>query len=148
MAIGTVENTNGLLRQHFPGKMDFATIPGEEIQLVEDRINNQTRKVLNYQLPMKVFYDLINRCTKKFNPPIWQNERQRKLNLICFISQSFFWRLDHNLIQYGSANYICTRPSSDQHLHAILIQNPGVEIRDHLSFKSFTSNYKRVLRFD
>lgn len=60
---GTVENTNGLLRQYFPRKRDFTTITDEEVQLVEDRINNRPRKVLNYQTPMKVFYDSIKRCT-------------------------------------------------------------------------------------
>lgn len=60
---GTVENTNGLLRQYFPRKRDFSTITEKEVRLVEDRINNRPRKVLNYQTPKKVFYDSIKRCT-------------------------------------------------------------------------------------
>lgn len=52
---GTNENTNGLIRQYFPKKTDFATVSEEEIQFVEDRLNNRPRKRLKYKTPNEVF---------------------------------------------------------------------------------------------
>lgn len=59
---GTVENTNGLLRQYFPRRRDFSTITTKEIQAVEDRLNTRPRKVLGYRTPREVFYASLNRC--------------------------------------------------------------------------------------
>lgn len=52
---GTNENTNGLIRQYFPKKTDFATVKTDEIQFVEDRLNNRPRKRLKYKTPNEVF---------------------------------------------------------------------------------------------
>lgn len=60
---GTVENTNGLLRQYFPRKRDFLTITGREVQAVEDRLNDRPRKVLGFRTPRNVFYASLKRCT-------------------------------------------------------------------------------------
>ena len=48
---GTVENTNGLLRQYFPKKFNFNEITQEELDKVVDEINNRPRKRLGYLTP-------------------------------------------------------------------------------------------------
>lgn len=51
---GTVENTNGLLRQYFPKGTDFDSIETETIQQVEDAINLRPKKTLGYRSPMEI----------------------------------------------------------------------------------------------
>jgi len=53
---GLNENTNGLVRQYFPKKYDFARITDEELQRVEDLLNNRPRKTLGYRTPNEVFF--------------------------------------------------------------------------------------------
>ena len=53
---GLVENTNGLIRQYFPKKFDFAKFTAEELQQVEDKLNNRPRKSLGYRTPNEVFF--------------------------------------------------------------------------------------------
>lgn len=53
---GLNENTNGLVRQYFPKKYDFAKITDQELQQVEDRLNNRPRKTLGYWTPNEVFF--------------------------------------------------------------------------------------------
>lgn len=55
---GTVENTNGLIRQYFPKKFDPTTTKTEEVAYVEDRLNNRPRKCLTYRTPAEVFSTL------------------------------------------------------------------------------------------
>ena len=52
---GTNENTNGLVRQYFPKRTDFAAVPDEAIRDVADRLNHRPRKVLNFRTPDEVF---------------------------------------------------------------------------------------------
>ena len=52
---GTNENTNGLIREYFPKKTDFTTIPEELIALIEDKLNTRPRKRLNYLTPLEAF---------------------------------------------------------------------------------------------
>jgi IS30 family transposase len=52
---GTNENTNGLVRQYFPKRTDFAAVPDEAIRDVADRLNNRPRKVLDFRTPDEVF---------------------------------------------------------------------------------------------
>lgn len=54
---GTVENTNGLVRQYFPKKTDFAAITDADIRHACDRLNNRPRKTLNFRTPNEVFYN-------------------------------------------------------------------------------------------
>jgi len=54
---GTVENTNGLVRQYFPKKSAFAALTECDIQLVNDRLNNRPRKSLGFRTPNEVFYN-------------------------------------------------------------------------------------------
>ena len=52
---GTNENTNGLLREFYPKKFDFATITQSELDSVVDIINNRPRKCLGFKTPAEVF---------------------------------------------------------------------------------------------
>lgn len=51
---GTNENTNGLIRDYFPKKTDFTTIPNEEIAYVESELNSRPRKRLGWRTPLEV----------------------------------------------------------------------------------------------
>ncbi len=56
---GTNENTNGLIRWYFPKGTDFATIPDEAIQEVENRLNNRPRKRLGWRTPLEAFNESV-----------------------------------------------------------------------------------------
>jgi IS30 family transposase len=51
---GTVENTNGLIRQYFPKGHDFNKVSEEDIQFVENAINKRPRKILGYRSAYEV----------------------------------------------------------------------------------------------
>lgn len=53
---GLNENTNGLVRQYFPKKYEFARITNKDLQQVEDLLNNRPRKTLGYRTPNEVFF--------------------------------------------------------------------------------------------
>ena len=53
---GLNENTNGLVRQYFPKKYDFARFTENDLQRVEDLLNNRPRKTLGYRTPNEVFF--------------------------------------------------------------------------------------------
>lgn len=52
---GLNENTNGLLRQYFPKKMDFRKINDEATQHAMERLNNRPRKALKFATPNEAF---------------------------------------------------------------------------------------------
>ena len=56
---GLNENTNGLLRQYFPKKMDFQKIDDKCINYAMDRLNNRPRKTLGFATPNEVFFNDI-----------------------------------------------------------------------------------------
>jgi transposase, IS30 family len=51
---GTVENTNGLLRQFFPKGTDFRAVRRPQLQQAQELLNNRPRKCLDYQSPAEV----------------------------------------------------------------------------------------------
>lgn len=53
---GTNENTNGLLRQYFPKKMDLRKVSEEELHKAVNELNHRPRKVLGFKSPYEVFY--------------------------------------------------------------------------------------------
>lgn len=53
---GLNENTNGLVRQYFPKKFEFAKITDQDLQQVEDLLNNRPRKTLGYLTPNEVSF--------------------------------------------------------------------------------------------
>lgn len=60
---GCNENANGLLRQFFPKKINFATITQQDIQKAVRLLNTRPRKRLNYSTPYEVFYEKQKCCT-------------------------------------------------------------------------------------
>jgi IS30 family transposase len=52
---GTIENTNGLVRQYFPKKTDLTTLSDHDIHFVTDRLNNRPRRSLAFRTPAEVF---------------------------------------------------------------------------------------------
>ncbi len=51
---GSVENTNGLLRQFFPKGTDFTAVELSTVLAAESLLNNRPRKVLGYRTPLEV----------------------------------------------------------------------------------------------
>lgn len=60
---GSSENANGLLRQFFPKKINFATITQKDIQKAVRLLNTRPRKRLNYATPYEVFNEKSKCCT-------------------------------------------------------------------------------------
>ena len=50
---GLNENTNGLVRQYFPKKTDFATVTDADVARVEYLLNTRPRKCLGYNTPAR-----------------------------------------------------------------------------------------------
>ena len=55
---GLNEHTNGLVRQYFPKKTDFTTLTEEEVQIVERKLNDRPRAVLDFNTPAEIFFRL------------------------------------------------------------------------------------------
>lgn len=53
---GLNENMNGLIRQYFPKKTDFALVSDAEIEEVVNKLNNRPRKCLGWKTPNQVFF--------------------------------------------------------------------------------------------
>ena len=53
---GTVENTNGLVREHFPKGHDLSSVMDGEVARVYDAPNRRPRKRLGRRTPLEVFY--------------------------------------------------------------------------------------------
>ena len=53
---GTVENTNGLIRQYLPKGRNLDHLPASHLRAVEDTLNNRPRKTLGYRTPREAFY--------------------------------------------------------------------------------------------
>lgn len=52
---GLNEHTNGLIRQYFPKKTNFADVTDEDIKRVEILLNNRPRKILDFDNPLERF---------------------------------------------------------------------------------------------
>jgi IS30 family transposase len=57
---GTIENTNGLLRQYFPKGTDFRKATEEDLAIAVKKLNHRPRKCLGYQSPHQVFWSSQN----------------------------------------------------------------------------------------
>jgi IS30 family transposase len=61
---GLNEHTNGLVRQYFPKKTNFATLTQAEVLKVEKKLNTRPRKILNFNTPEEVFFKPNLMCQK------------------------------------------------------------------------------------
>ena len=59
---GANENLNGLVRQYFPKKYNFALITEEEIIQVTNKLNNRPRKRHGFKTPNEMFEQKLNKC--------------------------------------------------------------------------------------
>ena len=57
---GLNEHTNGLVRQYVPKLVDFKDLSDDDIQVIENRLNNRPRKVLQFKTPFEVFFAGLN----------------------------------------------------------------------------------------
>jgi IS30 family transposase len=55
---GLNENTNGLIRQYLPKRMDFQPLIQCDIQGIMDKLNNRPRKCLGFKTPNQVFFGI------------------------------------------------------------------------------------------
>jgi transposase, IS30 family len=53
---GTIENTNGLLRQFFPKGTDFRSVSWQSLDEAEQSLNDRPRKRLGYRTPREVLH--------------------------------------------------------------------------------------------
>lgn len=51
---GTNENTNGLIRRYFPKGTDFSLISEQQLKLVQEKLNNRPRKVIQFNTPLEI----------------------------------------------------------------------------------------------
>jgi IS30 family transposase len=56
---GSNENTNGLLRQYFPRKLDLSTFTQRQLDAVADRLNGRPRETLGFETPAEVITRLL-----------------------------------------------------------------------------------------
>jgi IS30 family transposase len=66
---GTNENTNGLIRDFFPKKTDFAEVSSEKIQKVEHLLNARPRKRLGWSTPFEAFAKELNQLNITISMP-------------------------------------------------------------------------------
>jgi IS30 family transposase len=52
---GLNENTNGLIRQYFPKKTCLINVSDELVSIVQDKLNDRPRKLLNFETPKNLF---------------------------------------------------------------------------------------------
>lgn len=57
---GANENMNGLARQYLPKGTDFDTVTEEYVKMVEEKLNNRPRKVLDYMTPKEYILHKFN----------------------------------------------------------------------------------------
>jgi IS30 family transposase len=56
---GSNENTNGLLRQYFPRKLDLSTFTQRQLDAVADRLNGRPRETLGWKTPAEVIQQVL-----------------------------------------------------------------------------------------
>lgn len=56
---GTAENTNQLLRQYLPRKLDFSTLSQEELDRIAAELNERPRETLDWKTPAERFSEFV-----------------------------------------------------------------------------------------
>jgi IS30 family transposase len=57
---GTYENTNGLLRQHFPKGSGLAMYTQSQLNAIAAKLNARPRKTLGFKTPAQVFNEALH----------------------------------------------------------------------------------------
>lgn len=52
---GLNENTNGLIRQYFPKKTCLINVADEQVSIVQEKLNERPRKLLDFDTPKNLF---------------------------------------------------------------------------------------------
>jgi len=50
---GSIENLNGLVRQYIPKGKRFESVDSKEVKIIESKLNNRPRKVLEFMTPLE-----------------------------------------------------------------------------------------------
>ncbi len=83
---GSVENTNGLIRQFYPKHTDFTSVCYEDIQALENTINSRPRKTLGYRSAIEVHERKVRKLVRPENyyaKKYWErNEKQFRRSMI------------------------------------------------------------------
>jgi len=58
---GRNENLNGLLREYIPKKRAMSTVRDEEIRMIQNSLNNRSRKRLGFKTPADVLQQSLKR---------------------------------------------------------------------------------------
>ena len=77
---GTVENTNGFIRRHFPKKTDFALVSKSNVKYVQDWLNTRMMDCLGGNSPAEIFLPQLDR---------YPNQIQKLFPHLGDIKQSF-----------------------------------------------------------
>lgn len=65
---GTMENTNGLLRQYLPKGKDLSQFSQRDLNTIADRLNTRPRKTLNFDTPLEAFQALLENPSVALGP--------------------------------------------------------------------------------
>src|SRR5665647_2860750 len=57
---GTNENTNGLLRQYLPKRVDFRTLTQADLDTIADELNGRPRQTLGFQTPSEALAEVLH----------------------------------------------------------------------------------------
>ena len=58
---GLNEHTNGLIREYIPKKSSFENITQSQITIIQNRLNDRHRKILNFYSPKEIFLKEVSR---------------------------------------------------------------------------------------
>jgi IS30 family transposase len=83
---GTIENTNGLLRQFLPKGMDFTPLNKANLRELEDNLNTRPRKVLGYRTSEEIHYEKCCRLVKS------NRAYKRQIYQRLIAEEEEFWR--------------------------------------------------------
>jgi len=57
---GTNENTNGLLRQYLPRRVDFRTLTQADLDAIADELNGRPRQTLGFRTPSEALAEVLH----------------------------------------------------------------------------------------
>ena len=56
---GSNENTNGLLRQHLPRRIDFRTLTQADLDAIANELNERPRQTLEFKTPSQALAEAL-----------------------------------------------------------------------------------------